>query len=791
MEEEKQVKLKRLSCVLLSVLLAGSMLPATAFAAGPSKTQEDAINWVRSQVGQYLDFDSMYGAQCTDLIMYYYRFLGYDPFWGNGCDYASGDALRYGWSRLYQAQPQPGDILVYEAGPLNPSGHVAIYESDYVHYHQNVVGVGQSPGVVRATWYYNDPADYDYAKYWGVIRPAWSTGSDPSDDYGYRVTLDANGGTVSPSYIYVTDWYRNLPTPTRTGYTFYSWSVDKTSDFLSLVDNDWRVTKREDHTLYAIWEPCWYKVSFDACGGTASESKRNIAYNSTYGTLPTATRSGYRFQGWFTSASGGSQVTSGNIYSIAGNQTLYAHWEQVAAIHAHSLTHTAAKAATQTAEGNIEYWYCSGCGKYYSNSAATIEITKAQTITPKLPATAAKTYTVRFDARGGVSSHPSREILYGNPYGPLPTASRSGYRFLGWFTSASGGSQVTSGDINSIAGNQTLYAHWEQMATAHTHNLLHTAAKAATQTAEGNIEYWHCLECGTYFSDSSATKEITWAQTKIAKLSTAIQTHTIKFDAGGGSVSESQRTVSVGSDIGKLPVPSRTGYQFLGWYIMPTTSSAEVTSDTPVNQVTLPDGCTLYAQWEPVGTEGKTPVTPSSPPGTPTQGPLMTDISEGAYYYDAVQWALEKGITTGTSSNKFSPDSPCTRAQIVTFLWRAAGSPTSNASNIFTDVTPGTYYYNAVVWAVSRGITAGTGANTFSPDATCTRSQAVTFLHRAEGSPSAKSSAFYDVRSNSFYARAVDWAVSKGITNGTGNNIFSPDDTCTRGQIVTFLYRAS
>ena len=167
----------------------------------------------------------------------------------------------------------------------------------------------------------------------------------------------------------------------------------------------------------------------------------------------------------------------------------------------------------------------------------------------------------------------------------------------------------------------------------------------------------------------------------------------------------------------------------------------------------------------------------------------FTDVQPGAYYADAVAWAVANGITNGTGNGRFSPNDPCTRGQIVTFLWRAMGSPKVSTSSSFTDVDPGAYYADAVAWAVANGITNGTGNGRFSPNDPCTRGQAVTFLHRMEGTPNATGSTFSDVQSGAYYARAVAWAVANGITNGTGNGKFSPDSTCTRGQIVTFLYR--
>lgn len=169
--------------------------------------------------------------------------------------------------------------------------------------------------------------------------------------------------------------------------------------------------------------------------------------------------------------------------------------------------------------------------------------------------------------------------------------------------------------------------------------------------------------------------------------------------------------------------------------------------------------------------------------------PVFTDVSTSAYYYDAVLWAVENGVTEGTSSTTFSPDMVCTRAQMVTFLWRAAGSPRATGSNPFTDVQTGSYYYDAVLWAVEQGITSGTSATTFAPDATCARAQTVTFLYRANGSPAVSGSSFSDVPVDAYYANAVVWAISEGITNGTSATTFSPDNACTRAEIVTFMYR--
>ena len=168
----------------------------------------------------------------------------------------------------------------------------------------------------------------------------------------------------------------------------------------------------------------------------------------------------------------------------------------------------------------------------------------------------------------------------------------------------------------------------------------------------------------------------------------------------------------------------------------------------------------------------------------------FADVAIDAYYYEAVKWAAENGITGGVGNSLFAPNQPCTRGQIVTFLWRAAGSPVVNYAMNMTDVAEDAYYGEAVRWALSEGITTGTGKSSFSPDATCTRAQAVTFLARALNANASGKAEFGDVPTDSYFAEAVAWAAANGVTEGVGGGLFGSDNSCTRGQIVTFLYRA-
>lgn len=244
-----------------------------------------------------------------------------------------------------------------------------------------------------------------------------------------------------------------------------------------------------------------------------------------------------------------------------------------------------------------------------------------------------------------------------------------------------------------------------------------------------------------------------------------------------GAVSVSPKNASKGSTV-TINVKPNTGYKL-------ETLSVKDTSGKDVNLTRKSD--TVYTFTMP----GSKVNVAASFVEDNTMRNCFADVPVSAYYYDAVLWALETGITSGTTATTFSPNVSCTRAQALTFLWRAAGSPEpENTGMAFSDIPASAYYYKAVLWAVEQGITQGTSNTTFSPNTTCTRAQIVTFLHRAEGSPAAAGHSFSDVSAADYYDAAVGWAAGKGVTSGTGSNRFSPSVDCTRAQIVTFLYRA-
>ena len=311
----------------------------------------------------------------------------------------------------------------------------------------------------------------------------------------------------------------------------------------------------------------------------------------------------------------------------------------------------------------------------------------------------------------------------------------------------------------------------------HGDKLKHVVAKDATTREEGNIEYWHCEACGKYFSDNAATKEITQAETVIPKRQSSgsnYSYYTIKATAGtGGAISPSGNvSVREGRDQTFTITPDK-GY---------------AVANVKIDGKSI--GAVKSYTFENVRRTHTIEVIFMKANGNPQTG-VFVDVATGSYYEDAVDWAVENGITKGTDDTHFSPDGICTRAQAVTFLWRAAGSPEPETRAMpFNDVPVGSYYYDAVLWAVENGITKGTSDTTFSPNMTCSRAQIVTFLWRSEKSPAAgTANPFADVKSTAYYADAVLWAVKENITKGTTSTTFSPNADCTRAQIVTFLWR--
>ena len=305
------------------------------------------------------------------------------------------------------------------------------------------------------------------------------------------------------------------------------------------------------------------------------------------------------------------------------------------------------------------------------------------------------------------------------------------------------------------------------------------------------------LEAGTYTVEVNADNCEVFNSNITITADTATHTQTIAMTyrkSSGGDDSDPTYAIEVGEDIRNGTVTANRRYAERGDTVTITVKPDDgfklddlTVTDKNGNELKLTDkGNGKYTFKMPAG---KVTVSATFAPEK-TAADYFADVPANSYYADAVLWAAKNGITGGIGNGLFGPNQPCTRAQIVTFLWRAAGSPVVNYAMNMTDVAEDAYYAEAVRWALSEGITTGTGDGKFSPDTTCTRAQSVTFLFRAIGKLVDSKAEFSDVLTDSYYANAVAWAVENGVTNGIGDGLFGPDNSCTRAQIVTFLFRA-
>ena len=664
----------------------------------------------------------------------------------------------------------------------------------------------------KAAHVYTDDADTtcDVCGYERTVTPPAPT--------EFIVTFDGNGGTGSMEPVTVEEGSRYvLPACGFTapaGQEFKAWEIggieyNAGDDYVVLGNTEIKALWKDSAVI-----PTTFTITFNANGGTGSMEPVTVEEGSRY-VLPACgftAPAGQEFKAW---EIGGIEYNAGDDYVVLGNTEIKALWKDSAVIPTTFTITFNANGGTGSMEpvtveegsryvlpacgftapdgqefkaweiGGVEY--NAGDGYVVLGNTEIKALWKDSAVIPT-------TFTITFNANGGTGSMEPVTVEEGSRY-PLPACGfipPVNMQFSGWALSA-GGSVIADGAI-MVTSNITLYAIWEPV---------------------------------------------------------PVNEFVVFFDGNGGTPAVSSMT-TIGHRLAFLPGAFRSGsYRFDGWYTERNGGELIATSTVfAANTI-------VYAHWTYTGGSGGSGgyvpgyyiiratagaggfITPSGDVSvraganqtftiTPNRGYAVSDVKidgrsigavrsytfenisashtievqfrvrssfvdvpSGSYYEDAVDWAVANGITTGTDAAHFSPDGICTRAQAVTFLWRAAGRPAPESRTMpFTDVPADSYYYDAVLWAVENGITKGTSSTTFSPDDTCTRAQIVTFLWRSEQSPAAGSSnPFTDVSADAYYADAVLWAVKEAITTGTTRTTFSPDAECTRAQIVTFLWR--
>ena len=587
----------------------------------------------------------------------------------------------------------------------------------------------------KASHVYTDDADTtcDVCGYERTVTPPAPT--------EFIVTFDGNGGTGSMEPVTVEEGSRYvLPACGFTapaGQEFKAWEIGgveyNAGDGYVVLGNT---------EIKALWKdsaviPTTFTITFNANGGTGSMEPVTVEEGSRY-PLPACgftAPAGQEFKAW---EIGGIEYNAGDDYVVLGNTEIKALWKDSVVIPTTFTITFNANGGTGSMEPvtveegsryplpacgfippvNMQFsgWALSAGGSVIADGA--IMVTSNITLYAIWEPVPVNEFVVFFDGNGGTPAVSSMMTI-GHRLAFLPGAFRSGsYCFDGWYTERNGGELITTSTV--FAANTIVYAHWTY-----------------TGGSGGSGGYVP----GYYIIRATA-------------------------GAGGFITPSGDVSVRAGANQTFTITPNR-GYAVSDVKIDGRSIGA-VRSYTFEN---ISASHTIEVQFR----------VRSS----------FVDVPSGSYYEDAVDWAVANGITTGTDAAHFSPDGICTRAQAVTFLWRAAGRPAPESRTMpFTDVPADSYYYDAVLWAVENGITKGTSSTTFSPDDTCTRAQIVTFLWRSEQSPAAGSSnPFTDVSADAYYADAVLWAVKEAITTGTTRTTFSPDAECTRAQIVTFLWR--
>ena len=598
----------------------------------------------------------------------------------------------------------------------------------------------------------------------------------------------------------------------RTGYLFHGWDPAFTGAFPA-----------EDTTYTAKWTPITYRIAFDHNGGEGSMDTLDMTYDvPAVLTKHVFTRTGYTFTGW-KDAEGTSYDDQAEVSSLTSENgktiTLSAQWQ----VNRYRITFDSS-GGSDVAAIEQDYDTAIAAPEYPTRDGYTFA-GWSPALPAKMPAEnmelkalwSANEGAIIFDTCGG-SEIESITGHYGDPVTAPADPKREGYTFAGW-------DQEIPETLNE--GVLTIKAQWK--ANRYT---IRFDTDGGSEVAPITQEYGTAIaapdaptKTGYTFIGWDNLPDTMPVDGQIVKALWSVNQYTITFDTDGGS-NVAPITQDYNSGVTEPNAPTRTGYTFVGWdREIPGTTPAEnmtITAKWKVNQYTITfdtdGGSKIAAITQDYGSTVTSPKAPTKDgytfvgwdreiPGTmpaenltiralwekvPAPSSSFTDIAPGAYYEKAVAWAVDSGITNGTSDTTFSPDAPCNRGQIVTFLWRMAGKPKAQErNNPFTDVKEGTFCYEAVLWAAEQGITTGKTATTFCPAETCNRGQIVTFLWRYAGKPAPQNQTkrFNDVAAGSFCDQAVLWAVENRITFGKTATTFDPTGKCTRAQAVTFLYR--
>lgn len=792
------MKRRFVTVLVLLALCVGFALPVGAYDEArplPALTGDQAKDIVAiaiSQLGYTENNGTVYGAWWETQITWEHDYTheawcGMFAAWcadkagaGMGKAYDNNAALANGmfnwlknnakWDTSFLTDPKPGDFIFFIDTPHAESDDRADHVAIVVDYNETTkvvtfVGGNQSGGrVTQNTCLWSPEGMYGSQQVLGYGRPNYKTATltymDRCTRYPtYRtlrisrnttlysqpctpaenakstlVTTLSAGQTVTAVGMYQNPgggcWYQII----HNGVTCYLFAKD-TSTVAALYTD---LTVKDISAPYMVKKGAAFYI-----GGTLRTS-----YNSIYTVTAEVKRPG-------TTVLKGSAVVNNRTYSLK-----YSPVDD-------GLTFT------KLENGDYLYVLNATILNYYSTDGRTV---RSDSFTKQLYSGAFRvsdtgkekpsTFTITFDANGGECEVKTRIYEYGKTFCLMPTAKLEGYVFDGWYTAKTGGVEMTSAHMVTAA--QTLYARWSCA-----HEWKQTAHTDPDCLKAGQTQY-HCDRCGEDRSEVEQALGHDWEVSGNTELD-CVTDEAILYSC--------LRCAEEKTEVIQA-APGHSWKEEKVTHVSCTTDEAvyEFCTECHAEQVRVLEKAWKH-DWENriCRTCGQEMTNP------------FADVTEDRYYYESVLWALYDGVTTGMDATHFGPDLACTRAQVVTFLWRAAGSPRPAATkSAFADVAAGSYYETAVLWAVEQGITQGMSETSFDPNGICTRAQVATFLWRAKGSPDpgTAGTAFADLDPKGFYYKAVLWAVEQGVTQGMSETSFAPSGQCTRAQIVTFLKRA-
>ena len=624
-------------------------------------------------------------------------------------------------------------------------------------------------GYIFAGWYTKDGSN----GVWGdkVTTPA--AGKTYYAKWVTEINFDGNGGagTMTAQQVTEGDTSTKLTTNgfTKTGYTFTGWNTKPDGNGTPYGADDVASTVPNGTTLYAQWKPNTYTIKFDSNGGTGTMADIDATYDSVV-KLPANgfTKADHKFAGWAKTPSADDGTIDfsdqSDVFNLAksGNVTLYAVWTKK------NVLHPDLDDVMVTYNGQPQQFHpADGCTvTYYQNRTKVDAAIDAGIYDVEISHEEDNTYAayhayiaggLRIEKAPLTVKAVDKTIRVGDQL-PEYTYTVTGWQGSDGDTVALKGVSAACTDADpNTAGDYTITVDGPKAIDNYTITYVNGTLTVTKRSSGGGSSSGSSSGDYIVSVDSDKHGTVTVSPKRADKGDTV--TITVRPDKG--------------YELDELTVTDKSGDTVK----IKDKGNGKFTFTMPGSKVTV------EASFKQIDAEPEVPA--------------FADVPADAYYAEAVAWAVKEGITSGTSATTFTPDASCTRAQMVTFLWRANGSPVVNYAISFTDVPADAYYAEAVRWAVSEGITTGTSADTFSPDATVSRAQAVTFIYRnvqAQGGGFTGSwmfpCPFTDVPADAYYFESVQWCAMKNITSGTSATTFSPDATCTRAQIVTFMYRA-